>query len=138
MTRMVFAVPGHPRTKKTSQRVIQVKGRIRVIPSKVTLEWSNDAQLRLQAQMGRYRGVTFHDGQQWNLRAVFYRKQETTADLVGHVQALCDVLQAAGVVGNDRQIRGLDGCRMEVDERNPRVELALEEMQEPRPDNRKD
>ena len=125
---MTFTIEGHPRTKKTSQR-IAVRGRKRVIiPSKVTIEWSNNAQLQLQAQFGKYRGKTFHAGQHWNLRAVFYRQEETTADLVNHLQALCDVLQAAEVVANDRQIRGFDGSRLEVDEANPRVELTLTEM----------
>jgi len=125
---MRFEILGHPRTKKTSQRLVKIRGATKIIPSKVTLEWSNDAQLQLQSQFGKYRGKTFCEGQRWNLRAIFYRKQETTADLIGHVQALADVLQAAEIVANDRLIRGLDGCRMEIDEKNPRVELELTEM----------
>lgn len=126
---MSFQILGHPRTKKTGQRIIKLPGgRRKILPSKVTMEWSELAALQLRSQLGRYRGNTFHDGQHWNLRAVFYRKQETTADLVGHLQALCDVLQAASVVPNDRWIKGLDGCRLDVDRSNPRVELTLTEM----------
>ena len=125
---MTFTIPGHPRTKKTGQRLIKVRGVRRIVPSKVTVEWSNDAQLQLQSQFAKYRGKTFHEGQHWNLRAVFYRSTETTADLVNHLQALCDVLQAAEVVANDRQIRGFDGSRLGVDEANPRVEISLTEM----------
>jgi Holliday junction resolvase RusA-like endonuclease len=126
---MTFTILGHPRTKKTSQRVIQARGRTVVIPAEVTIKWSDDAQLQLQAQLGRYRGKTFHARQRWNLRAHFYRPQETTADLVNHLQALCDVLQAAKVVANDRWIAGFDGSRLFVDEKNPRVEITLNEME---------
>jgi Holliday junction resolvase RusA-like endonuclease len=128
---VTFLLLGHPRTKKTSNRVITVRGKPRVIPSKVTVEWSDDAQLQLQSQMGAYRGKTFHERQRWNLRAHFYRKQETTADLAGHIQALQDVLQAAEVIPNDRWIAGLDGSRLFVDAKNPRVEITLTEMDSP-------
>jgi Holliday junction resolvase RusA-like endonuclease len=125
---VTFLLLGHPRTKKTSQRLIKVRGVPRIVPSKVTVEWSNDAQLQLQSQFAKYRGKTFHEGQRWNLRAVFYRQEETTADLLNHLQALCDVLQAAEVVTNDRQVRGFDGSRLSLDTANPRVELTLTEM----------
>ena len=127
-SRLTFTLTGHPRTKKTSNRVIRHRGKMMIIPSEVTIEWSNDAQLQLQAQFGKYRGKTFHGGQRWNLRAIFYRQEDTTADLVNHLQSLCDVLQAAEVVANDRQIRGFDGSRLAVDARNPRVEISLTEM----------
>ena len=125
---MMFQIIGHPRTKKTSQRIVRAGGRPRIIPSKETAEWSNHAILQLRSQLHRYRGNTFHDRQRWNLRAVFYRRQETTADLIGHLQALCDVLEAAEVVSNDRWIRGVDGSRLDVDQKNPRVEITLTEM----------
>lgn len=131
MSTIRFTVAGHPRTKKTSQRIITVRGRRRIVPSKVTVKWSNDAQLQLQAQMGKYRGHTFSERQRWNLCAVFYRPTETTADLVNHLQALCDVLQAAGVVSNDRWLTGFDGSRLAVDAKNPRVEITLNEMDGP-------
>ena len=108
--------------------MIRHRGKTLVIPSEVTIEWSNNAQLQLQSQFAKYRGKTFHAGQRWNLRAIFYRQEETTADLVNHLQALADVLQAAEVVANDRQICGFDGCRLAVDPKNPRVELTLTEM----------
>lgn len=129
MSRMIFVVEGHARTKKTSSRIIHVGGKPRIIPSKVTVDWSNDAQLQLQAQLGKYRGNAQHAGTFYNLRAVFYRKQNTTADLSGHLQALCDVLQAAEVVTNDRQIRGFDGSRLRLSPAHPRVELELTEME---------
>lgn len=126
---MRFTVTGHPRTKKTGQRIVGgAGGRMRIIPSKVTIKWSNDAQLQIQAQLGKYRGNTFHERQRWNLCAVFYRPNETTADLVNHLQALCDVLQAAGAVANDRWIAGFDGSRLAVDAARPRVEIELSEM----------
>ena len=125
---MKFVILGSPRTKKTAQRIIKVKGRPMIVPSKVTCKWANDAQLQLQAQFGKYRGQTFHDRQRWNLRALFYRPSNTTADLVNHLQALCDALQAAGVVSNDRWIAGFDGSRLLLDAKLPRVELWLDEL----------
>lgn len=62
-----------------------------------------------------------------NLAAVFYRDRNV-GDLVNFVEAACDALETAGVVINDKQIAGLDGCRLDKDATRPRVEMVLTEI----------
>lgn len=73
-------------------------------------------------------------GEQWapltcnlNLAAVFYRDRNV-GDLVNYLEAVCDALETAGVVLNDKQIAGLDGCRLDKDAARPRVEMVLTEI----------
>ena len=49
-------------------------------------------------------------------------------DLVGLLQATSDILQAAGLIDNDRNIISYDGSRiMGLDKANPRVEITIKE-----------
>jgi hypothetical protein len=60
----------------------------------------------------------------YNCRALFYVDNEQ-ADTVGLMQGLADVLEALGVVVNDRWIRTWDGTDQFIDRDLPRVELRL-------------
>jgi Holliday junction resolvase RusA-like endonuclease len=47
-------------------------------------------------------------------------------DLIGVLQATCDILEKAGVIFNDRDITTFDGSRIVgVDKQNPRVEIEI-------------
>lgn len=70
-------------------------------------------------------GLPLPDGE-FNLAAVYFvDRPGERADLVGLHQALCDVLENAGVVRNDWQFRTLDGSRVVVGDPAPRVELTI-------------
>lgn len=50
-------------------------------------------------------------------------------DLVGLLQATCDILEKAGIIENDRNVVSLDGSEIAgVDRENPRVEVEIEEV----------
>ena len=119
-------VHGAPRTKKTSNRIVRVRGRSLVLPSKANQDWSGPAVLQLRAQMkGRPAIAT-----PVNCRALFYRDARR-GDAVGYYQALADALEAAGVVVNDVLIETWDGSRLFVDRHAPRIELELTPLVEP-------
>src|SRR6185436_13305003 len=59
-----------------------------------------------------------------NLRALIYRDKRT-GDTVGYLQAICDALEAAHVVANDRPLETFDGSRPLVDRERPRVEIEV-------------
>lgn len=116
-----FVILGECRTKKTSQRLIVTpSGKRKILPSKAHEKWANDAQLQVQSQWRGGRALTC----MINMTARFFRATDD-ADLGNLIAGVCDVLEAAGVVRDDWSIRGLDGSRIYVDEKNPRVEAVL-------------
>jgi Holliday junction resolvase RusA-like endonuclease len=137
---MTLTILGAPRTKKTSNRVVRVKGRTVVLPSKANETWARAAVLQLRTQWRRPHGrIVAIDGKRgivtmdssaapWRsalaCRAMFYR-DANRGDLIGYMQALADALEAAGIVENDRLIVSWDGTRMLTDKANPRVEVEL-------------
>jgi hypothetical protein len=60
----------------------------------------------------------------YNCAALFYVDNEQ-ADTAGLMQGLADVLEALGVVVNDRWLRTWDGTDQFIDRDRPRVELRL-------------
>jgi Holliday junction resolvase RusA-like endonuclease len=128
-----FTILGAPRTKSNHQRIGRSRnGKPFVMQAKTSVEWEQAAILQLQAQRHRAYGAG-PDGSSppfrhpLNLRALIYRDR-ATGDLGNFVKALCDALERAGIVENDRLIAGFDGSRLLVDKANPRVEIELSPM----------
>lgn len=120
-----FTVWGKPQTKKTSNEIAMVKGKIRVFPNPKWRKWAKDAPmtgLRFQGSAPlRAKGTRL------NCRAHFYR-DANRGDAVGYYQGLADLLEKRGIVFNDSQIVSWDGSRLFVDKDQPRVEVTLEEV----------
>lgn len=117
-----LTIPGKPITKKTSQQIIRVKGRMRLVPSKATKTWEIGATMLLQGQWkGRppLLGLIALD-------VKVYRGVEI-GDLTNYLNAIGDVLQAARVIGNDRQIQTIHAWNL-LDRAKPRVEIDLWEL----------
>lgn len=127
---MTLVVEGAPRTKKTSNRLVRVRGRHVVLPSKANEDWTASAMLQLRAGLRRAASdlpvvLLPYFTQPVNVRALIYR-DANRGDAVGYYQAIADALEAAGVVENDRLCVSWDGSRMLVDRARPRVEITLE------------
>lgn len=129
---MEFTVLGPPRSKKNSQRIIRVRGVPRIIQSKQACGWEEMAVLQLRSQWNRRtRGMP--GGAQplagnVSLRVLVYRDRAGRADLLNFLAAVSDAIEGAGIVANDDQIAGLDGSRMLIDRKSPRVEITLTEL----------
>lgn len=121
-----FTIPGPPRTKKTSNRLVKFGNRHKILPSKAFEQWNLATQYILVN--ARARGLapagTFPISHVMNCCAVIYR-DALRGDAVGYYQALADALQEAGIVENDRLIVSWDGSRMLKDAKNPRIEVTL-------------
>ncbi len=120
---MTLTILGSPATKKNSQRIALNKrtgGRF-ILQAAKHDSWAESAVLQLRSQWRRpaLLGPV-------NLAAIVYRKART-GDLLNYLAAISDALEAAKVVGNDRQIVSLNGSRLEHDSKRPRVELELTE-----------
>lgn len=126
-----------PRTKKTSNRIVQIKakgggrGFTKILPSKAHEDWFKLAMQEcvvIKAKM-RQRGVELPLPHSLNVRAIFYRER-LSGDATGFYQALADLIQAAGIVINDSQLVSWDGSRLRKDAAKPRIEVFLEVVEE--------
>jgi Holliday junction resolvase RusA-like endonuclease len=137
MTAFALTIYGAPRTKKTHNRLVWVKGKPRVLPSKQWARWVTSAVIVTPAMDGKVMidgrlGRVFLGVQPLTTRPVcccarFYRDADR-GDLVGYQQGLADLLEKRGVLKNDRQIVSWDGSRLLKDATHPRVELWLKEV----------
>jgi len=122
---MRFLIEGAPRTKKNHQRIIRVKGRPVIAQAHTADAWEQTAILQLRAQRPKGMGggmPTFMTDV--NARVLVYRDR-AVGDLGNYLAAVCDALERAQVVENDRLIGGFDGSRLLVDRARPRVEIDL-------------
>lgn len=131
--RISFTVPGPPRTKKTSNRIVRAGRFHKVLPSKAFEEWNRVAQMHLANRSNLTNLGEIGLALPWrgaiNCCATFYR-QAAIGDATGFYQALADALQEAGIVENDRLLVSWDGSRLKKDAKNPRIEVVLTEATE--------
>lgn len=124
---MRFVIEGPPRTAKNHQQIRRTRRGVPFITKgDVARTWQDEAVRQLQQQFRApvTRRLNPPETGRMNLRALIYRDRRT-GDTVNYLQAICDALQAAGVVADDKQIETFDGSRPLVDRRCPRVEIEL-------------
>lgn len=149
MLRLV--IPGAPRTKKTSNRIVRI-GRgenafNKILPSEAYENWFKQSMglivppLRVWARQNNF-DLPIR-GQVW-VKAIFYAENANVGDLTGYEQGLADFLQSprmskktgkltrdgAGVIDDDKQIASWDGSRVRIDRADPRIELEIRPFQE--------
>ena len=126
---MTFVIPGQPVTKKNSPRIMRNRktGKPFVAPSKASQRWQRDAVIAMLRARRRVGWTGAYDVPV-NVKALIYRKHEGPGDLDNYLAAICDALQAAEIVTNDRLVRGHDGSRLLIDKENPRIEVTIAEM----------
>ena len=125
---MRIILKGRPITKKNSQRIVQVRGHIRVIPSKQYLEYL--AACRWQINVLRMGEMKISSP--INLQCVYYMPTRHRVDLVNLLEATCDILVECGLLADDNSkiVVSHDGSRVEYDKNNPRVEIEITPAEE--------
>lgn len=118
-----FWIPGRPITKKNSGRYC---GAGRLIPSKAYKNYEAEAVPVLKESARKQRLVHPIDRPVW-VEVVYYMpNRQAWPDLVGLMQATADLLEAAGVLENDRLIVRWDGTRIgHVDKKMPGASIGL-------------
>lgn len=125
-----LVLPGAPRTKKTSNRTFEVGKRCpmckrgkwtSVHPSEAWTCWRDELVPQIKAALPAGWISIAH---KVNCAALYYR-EKNIGDSAGFNTGLADLLEAAGVVENDRFIVSWDGSRLLKDAARPRVELVL-------------
>lgn len=127
---MRLTILGPPRTKKNHQRIIRVKGRPVIVQAKTSEGWEASAVAQLLSQRPINRGFWEPATVPVSLRALIYRDRNV-GDLGNYLASVCDALERAGVVVNDRLIQSFDGSRLCIDRKNPRIELEITPMETP-------
>ena len=123
-----FTVYGAPRTKKTSNQVV-TRGRVRVLPSKAWMKWVKTALVVADERMVVDDRVcdehcVLLNPEPYNIKATFYR-DANRGDAVGYYQGIADLLEKRHVIADDKWLVSWDGSRLEIDRKNPRVEIVL-------------
>jgi len=121
-----FVLLGAPRTKKTSNRIVRAgkrgQGCLRIVPSAAHESWKRKVLGRAIAVARASKETPIL--MPVNVRAHFYR-DALRGDAAGYYQALADLLQAAGVIGDDKWIASWDGSRLRKDKDAPRIEVWI-------------
>lgn len=118
---MMITLPGEPRTKKNSQRIVYRNGKPIVLPSKQYKEYREICIWRIPAHQKA------HISEAVNMQCVYYMRTTRKVDLANLLEATCDILVDAGVLEDDNSniIVGHDGSRVCYDKLDPRVEITI-------------
>lgn len=131
-----FVIRAIPRTKKNSQRIVSMGKQCRVcgkrggfpkvLPSLAYEEWLESALVQCHGirQALTNWGAVLPIEAPVGIEAHIYRDRNV-GDLSNFLEAIGDMLQAAGIIKDDRQIEDWDGSRRLKDADNPRVEVFL-------------
>ena len=121
-----LTLPGAPRTKKNSQRIIEKKNKKpAVLPSKAFSKYEVKClnylrRCELPKDLLPIREPV-------NLCAIYYRDTTGIVDLVGLLQATNDILVDAGILADDNSniVASHDGSRVMFDKQKPRAEITI-------------
>ena len=123
---MKLTLYGDPRTKKNSARIMRTRsGAPFVAPSKAFEDYQTACLWQIRAPPAPLSA-------RLNVRCIYYMKTARRVDLANLIEATTDILVKARVLEDDnsRIVAGHDGCRVELDRKNPRVEIEIEEMED--------
>lgn len=121
---MEIVIYGQPRTKKNNSRIALINNKRVLLPSKAFKEYEKVALM----QLGRVQAVHGPIA----VRCCYYLQNRAHwPDLVGLLQATSDILQAAGVIDDDKYIVNYDGSEIAgLDKDNPRAEITITPINE--------
>lgn len=123
----MIVLPGRPITKKNSQQIIynrRTKKR-QVVQSEYYQAYEEACLWYLKKYRVRYTGPVQVTARYW------MPNRRSWPDLMGLLQATCDILEKAGIIENDRDVVRLDGSEIcGIDKENPRTEIRIQEVVE--------
>lgn len=123
---MKYIICGTPITKKNSSRIILVRGKPRIIPSKQFVAYEKAALYQLMSV--RPRTAVDHPV---NVKCVYYMPTNRRVDLTNLLAATMDILVDVRILADDNAkiAVGHDGSRVEYRATEPRVEIEITEEQ---------
>ncbi len=116
-----FTIPLAPISKKNSQRIMinRATGKPFIMPSAQYKQYERDAAYFIP------RGVFVNVPV--NIKCLFYMPTRRKCDLTNLLEAVDDILVAAGLLADDNYtiVESHDGSRCFVDRDNPRTEIII-------------
>lgn len=119
---MKFTIPIAPRTKKNSQRIVIVRGRPIIMPSKLYKDYEKEC--------GKYIPTLRQlepINSPINIKCTYYMPTRRKCDLTNLLEATDDMLVHYKIIEDDNYsiIVGHDGSRVYYDKDNPRTEIEI-------------
>ena len=121
---LTLTIRGRPVTKKNHQRIVNIGGHPRVLPSAQYMGYARDAAWQIPGAAKKSIDYPV------NLRCVYYMPDRRRVDLVNLLEATCDILRDNAVIKDDNCtiVASHDGSMVRYDKENPRVEITIEEV----------
>ena len=126
---MHLTLYGNPVTKKNSQRILYKFTKFGrktpfIAPSKAYGDYETDCLRQIKRPHSPISARV-------NVRCVYYMKTARRVDLANLIEATTDILVKARVLEDDNSkiVAAHDGSRVELDRKQPRVEIEIEEME---------
>ena len=120
-----LTLPGEPRTKKNSQRILKnhKTGASFVAPSGNYIQYRNNCLWYLRKCIG----VPDPINQKVNVCCTYYMPTHRRVDLLNLLEATMDILVDAGILEDDNSniVAGHDGSRVLYDKENPRTDVYI-------------
>ena len=123
---MRLTLYGDPRTKKNSVRILRTRsGTPFVAPSKAYRDYETSCLWQIKRPHSPVSARV-------NVCCVYYMATRRRVDLANLIEATTDILVKSRVLEDDNSkiVAGHDGSRVELDRKNPRVKIEIEEMEE--------
>lgn len=115
-------IPTVPRSKKNSQEIVFNKktGHRMVIQNKKYTQYEKECKKYMPTLS---QNINFPV----NLQCNFYVNDARRRDIANYIEAIQDILVKYGIIEDDNYniISSLNGCSMEIDRENPRVEIII-------------
>lgn len=119
---MKILIPVNPRSKKNSQEIVfnRKTGHRMVIQNKRYTEFEKECKKHMPP-------LEMSIDYPINLKCRFLVADARKRDLANYIEAIQDVLVKYKVIEDDNYniISSLDGCSMEIDRENPRIEIEI-------------
>ena len=120
---ITITIPGNPRTKKNSQRILTNRktGRSFIAPSTAFQKYEKAARAAIQADVRKAVDSRV------TVKCLYYMRTLRAVDLSNLLEATDDILVKYGVLADDncRIIASHDGSRVLYDKLNPRAEIYI-------------
>ena len=123
---LTFVIPGHPTTKKTSQRIVRMGRSMRLLPSQRYLDYEAHCKPFCEAVWKDQGKAPMDFG--IGVRITVTTKNWIIGDVNGYQQAIGDILQKHGVIADDIWITWMNDGLPTInhpDKNNPRIEIEI-------------
>lgn len=122
---MKFIIPVNPRSKKNSQEIVfnRKTGHRMVIQNKRYTEFERECKKHIPK-------IETPINLPINLQCNFYVCDARKRDIANYIEAIQDILVKYNLLEDDNYkiVASLNGCSMEIDRENPRIEIEIKEI----------